>query len=104
MSSPNWSQNYSNNMSSGYVSTEMMAPFQAMDTIGGNAVLPTSQIEMTLSCRNLINKDILSKSDPFCLVQMKDSWSEKFNEIGRTETITDNLNPEWVKKFVISYN
>ncbi|CAG2121477.1 unnamed protein product, partial [Medioppia subpectinata] len=35
---------------------------------------------------------------------MKDSWSEKFNEIGRTETITDNLNPEWVKKFVISYN
>ena len=90
------------------MSTEMMAPFQSSNNdqnmTGGNAVMPTSQIEMTLSCRNLLNKDILSKSDPYCMVQMKDSWSEKFIEIGRTETVNDNLNPEWVKKFIISYN
>ncbi len=110
MSQINWSQNYSNiNNSSGHVSNEMMAPFTTSSNLentlsGGNAVMPTSQIEMTLSCRNLLNKDILSKSDPYCLVQMKDSWHEKYFEIGRTETINDNLNPEWVKKFIINYN
>lgn len=66
--------------------------------------MPTSQIEMTISCRNLLNKDILSKSDPYCLVLMKDSWQEKFFELGRTETIQDSLSPEWVKKFIIDYN
>lgn len=71
---------------------------------GGHAIMPTSQIEMTISCRSLLNRDILSKSDPFCLVLMKDSWQEKFYELGRTETIQDSLNPEWVKKFIIDYN
>ena len=109
MSSNNWSPNRSgHNLSPIKVSNEMIAPFQTTTSDpnmnGGNAVMPTSQIEMTLSCRNLLNKDILSKSDPFCLVQMKDSWSEKFVEIGRTETVNDNLNPEFVKKFIISYN
>ena len=107
MSSANWPPNV--NTSPMNVSKEMMAPFQATNNVdpnmsGGNAVMPTSLIEMTISCRNLMNKDILSKSDPFCTVLMKDSWSEKFNEIGRTETVVDNLSPEWVKKFVISYS
>lgn len=35
---------------------------------------------------------------------MKESWQEKFCEIGRTEKIKDNLNPEWVKKFLVNYN
>lgn len=35
---------------------------------------------------------------------MKDSWQEKFVELGRTETIQDSLCPEWVKKFIIDYN
>ncbi|KAI2800772.1 hypothetical protein RDWZM_010533 [Blomia tropicalis] len=72
--------------------------------LGGRAIMPTSQIEMTISCRNLLNKDILSKSDPYCLVLMRDSWQEKFFELGRTETIQDSLSPEWVKKFIIDYN
>lgn len=71
---------------------------------GGSAVIPTSQIEMTLSCENLLNTDVLSKSDPFCIVYMKESWQDKFFEIGRTEKINDNLNPKWVKKFIIDFN
>lgn len=73
-------------------------------SIGGRAIMPTSQIEMTISCRNLLNKDYLSKSDPYCLVLMKDSWQEKFFELGRSETIKDSLSPDWVKKFIIDYN
>lgn len=71
---------------------------------GGGADMPTSQIEMTLSCRNLTNMDVLSKSDPYCIVKMKETWQDRFYEIGRTEQINDNLNPEWVKKFLINYN
>lgn len=66
--------------------------------------LPTSQVEMGISCRNLLNRDITSKSDPFCVVKMKESWQEHFVEIGRTESITDSLNPEWVKKLLINYS
>lgn len=95
MASNKWSTNVNNGPS--YVPNEILTPFAS------NAQ-PTSQIEMTLSCRNLINTDILSKSDPYCMVQMKESWQDKYFEIGRTETIDDNLNPEWVKKFIINYN
>lgn len=69
-----------------------------------NGDTPTTLIEMTLSAENLINADVLSKSDPFCIIRMKESWHDKFVEIGRTETIKDNLNPEWVKKFLINYS
>lgn len=79
-------------------------PGIGFNQLGGSAVMPTSQIEMTLSCVNLLNKDVLSKSDPYCVVLMKESWQDRFFEIGRTERIDDNLNPEWVKKFIISYN
>ena len=70
----------------------------------GQAIIPTSQIELTISAQNLLNLDITSRSDPYCLVMTKDSWQNKFFEIGRTETIKDNLSPEWTKKFIINYN
>ena len=100
-----WSP-YKQTSNSCYISPAMMEPFMSNDTqtAGGTAIMPTSQIEMTLSAKNLLNRDILSKSDPFCIVSMRDSWQDKFYEIGRTEIIQDNLNPEWVKKFVINYN
>lgn len=65
---------------------------------------PTTLIEMSLSAVNLINADVLSKSDPFCILRMKESWQDRFCEIGRTERIKDNLNPQWMKKFLINYN
>ncbi|KAG4070888.1 hypothetical protein HA402_011114 [Bradysia odoriphaga] len=93
MATKNWS-----NPSAKYITNEMLAPF----TTGSS--MPTSQIEMTLSCRNLMNTDFLSKSDPYCIVSMKDSHQDRYFEVGRTERIDDNLNPEWVKKFILNYN
>lgn len=72
--------------------------------IGPASAACTSQIEMTLSCQDLLNLDVMSKSDPFCIVQMKESWQNNFFEVGRTEMIDDNLCPEWVKKFILNYN
>lgn len=75
----------------------MLAPFMS-------SVLPTSQVELTLSCRNLINTDLLSKSDPYCVISMKEPWQNQYYEVMRTETIDDNLNPQWVKKLILNFN
>lgn len=79
------------------VTNEMLAPFLPSS-------LPTSQVELTLSCRNLINLDTFSKSDPYCLVLMKEPWQDQYYEIARTEVIDDSLNPQWIKKVLINYN
>lgn len=79
------------------VTNDMLAPFLPSS-------LPTSQVELTLSCMNLINTDLLSKSDPYCVVSMKEPWQDQYYEIARTETINDTLNPQWVKKVVVNYN
>lgn len=103
------SQNFSNLYNPASANGSNMASFASPPNVGFgtmplSASLPTSQIEMTISCLNLLNTDVLSKSDPFCVVKMKESWQETFFEIGRTERIDDNLNPEWVKKFLINYS
>lgn len=68
----------------------------------GGSLLPTSTLELTIKCENLCDKDVFSKSDPFCVMFVKKSghWYEH----GRTETLADNLSPEWQKKFVVEYS
>jgi hypothetical protein len=48
----------------------------------GNAA---SFVRIFIECRDLIDKDTFSKSDPFCVVRMKNATSASFQEIGRTE-------------------
>ncbi|CAG5118026.1 unnamed protein product, partial [Candidula unifasciata] len=69
----------------------------------GTAAIPSSQVEISVSCRNLANLDILSKSDPMVVMYTLDIKTQKFLEYGRTETIQNDLNPEFAKKFVIDY-
>ena len=72
---------------------------------GGVASIPSTSVELSLSCDNLKDLDIMSKSDPFCVVYYKDnSKQSQFMEVGRTETIDDNLCPVWQKKIVLDYN
>lgn len=66
--------------------------------------LPTTQVELTLSARNLPNRDYLSKSDPYCVIKLKQPYQDEYYEIERTEMIKDTLNPAWVKKLVLNYN
>ena len=60
-----------------------------------------------MSCfSNLADKDILSKSDPMCVVyrMTEDSnGSSGYKEIGRTEVIKNCLNPQWSTKFEQPY-
>lgn len=66
--------------------------------------LPTAQVELSISCTNLLDLDMISKSDPQVIVYMKDTWQQKYFEVGRTEIIDDNLNPHFVKKILLNFN
>ena len=71
------------------------------------ADLPTSTVEVSVRCTDLIDRDIMSKSDLLCVVFQKmgnNAKNSKWYEVGRTEIISDSLNPQWAKKFVLSYN
>ncbi|RUS87953.1 hypothetical protein EGW08_004231, partial [Elysia chlorotica] len=69
----------------------------------GTAVIPCSKVEISISCRKLRDLDVFSKSDPMCVVYTQDVKSQRYVEYERTETIQDNLNPEFAKKVVIDY-
>lgn len=63
----------------------------------------TTQVELTLSCRDIFNMDRLNKS-PYCIVSIRQPWNNTFHEIGRTECIYNTLNPEWERKITVDYN
>ena len=71
----------------------------------GASSIPSSSVELSLRCENLMDLDVLSKSDPFCVVHYRGSGGQsQFVEVGRTECISDNLNPVWQKKIILEYN
>ncbi len=53
--------------------------------------------------RCLLNKDVLSKSDPMCVIYTQLPNSQTWQEHGRTEVIKNTLNPEFATKFLIGY-
>ncbi|CAN9506504.1 unnamed protein product [Ophioblennius macclurei] len=61
-----------------------------------------TKVELTISCENLLDMDVLSKSDPLCALYIKTSGS-KWYEFGRTEMILNCLSPKFAKKFVLDY-
>lgn len=61
-------------------------------------------IEIFLAGRNLKDLDFFSKSDPYVKVSYRrDFHCKNYSLVGKTETITDNLNPNFAKSFVIDY-
>ena len=67
----------------------------------GQAVVPTSNVELSISCENLADLDLFSKSDPFCVLYMKDG--DRWMLVDKTETIDNTLNPIFEKKFLMQF-
>ncbi|OMJ79714.1 hypothetical protein SteCoe_20190 [Stentor coeruleus] len=63
----------------------------------------STKVELFICARNLINMDSFSKSDPFCSVSTKANESSHYHEIGQTEVIRDNLNPNWRTTIICDY-
>ncbi|KAI9144384.1 Copine-domain-containing protein [Paraphysoderma sedebokerense] len=64
---------------------------------------PSALVELSLACENLVNLDMLSKSDPIVVVYFEEAKGRPLLEIGRTEVIKNNLNPKFVTTFKMKY-
>ena len=66
----------------------------------------TPKIEIHIACRDLLDVDIFSKSDPMVVmfIETKVGRSREWSEYGRTEVIENNLNPDFVKTFIVDYH
>jgi len=64
---------------------------------------PKMTVELTLQATGLDDKDVLSKSDPLCILYVQDAKTKQYAEFGRTETIMNTLNPKWAKTFQLEY-
>ncbi|WJX85490.1 Protein BONZAI 3 [Trifolium repens] len=62
-----------------------------------------TQVELSFSACNLLDSDITSKSDPMLVVYAKKVYG-KFEELGRTEVVSNCLNPEWIEKINIAFH
>uniref|UniRef100_A0A6I8SQF0 Copine VIII n=1 Tax=Xenopus tropicalis TaxID=8364 RepID=A0A6I8SQF0_XENTR len=68
-----------------------------------SASIPATKVELTVSCRNLLDRDTFSKSDPICVLYTQGIGNKEWREYGRTEVIDNTLNPDFVKKFIMDY-
>lgn len=64
---------------------------------------PSTQVELSVSCSALPDRDFTSKSDPTCVLLVPKTGSGDWVELGRTEKITDSLSPHWQTKFNLTY-
>ncbi|KAM6927916.1 LOW QUALITY PROTEIN: copine-9-like [Xenentodon cancila] len=68
-----------------------------------NSTVPATKIETTVSCRNLLDMDTFSKSDPVVVLYVQGLGTKEWREFGRTEVIDNTLNPDFVRKFVLDF-
>lgn len=62
-----------------------------------------SQIELSLSASSLRDRDMLSKSDPMAVIYTK-GRNGRLEELGRTEVVSNSLNPTWITKVNVTYH
>ncbi|XP_054146689.1 copine-5-like isoform X2 [Melozone crissalis] len=80
-----------------------MAGLGASEPGTGSSPVPATRVELTVSCRQLLDRDTFSKSDPICVLYTQCPGSHQWREFGRTEVIDNSLNPDFLHKFVLDY-
>jgi len=59
------------------------------------------QVNLFISCRKLPDMDAFSKSDPQCIVYERHHG--RWTKVGKTEKISNNLNPDFRTSFTLAY-
>ncbi|CAL1606073.1 unnamed protein product [Knipowitschia caucasica] len=80
---------------------EATAPVLDFDPISGS--IPATKVEISVSCRNLLDRDTFSKSDPMLVLYTQGVECQQWREFGRTEVIDNTLNPDFVRKYILDY-
>lgn len=61
-------------------------------------------VELFISCRKLRDLDLLSKSDPVCVLYTKNNSADTvWSKVGSTERQNNNLNPDFQRSFTIKF-
>ena len=63
----------------------------------------STKVELFLCARNIPNMDTFSKSDPYCVAYIQTPPTNQYTEIGRTETVRDDLNPNWSRTIIADF-
>ncbi|RWS29356.1 copine-8-like protein [Leptotrombidium deliense] len=58
--------------------------------------------DLSVSAKGLSGRDVLSNSDPQCIVYVREAGN--WSEVGRSEVVSDNNNPDWIKRFSFHHN
>lgn len=53
------------------------------------------EVDLFISCRNLKNIDIVSKTDPVCYVSEIEKQTQSLVPVGETEKLKDTLDPDF---------
>ncbi|KAL3537968.1 hypothetical protein ACH5RR_001334 [Cinchona calisaya] len=61
-----------------------------------------TQLELSFSASKLLDRDIMSKSDPMAVIYAK-RRDGSLEELGRTEVIMNSLEPTWIQKISVNY-
>ena len=69
----------------------------------GSAGSATSLVELSMIGKNLRDMDVMSKSDPMCVVYIQPFGSNASQEVLRTECIQNNLNPQFTRKDILLF-
>ena len=61
------------------------------------------KVELFISGRKLKDLDLLSKSDPICILSEYNEKTKQWVRLGQTEQIKDDLNPDFKTRFNVNY-
>ena len=64
---------------------------------GEKTNVPTATLGLFVSAKNLTDLDVITASDPFCALMLRDKPNEVYKKVGQTEVVDNNLNPKWVE-------
>lgn len=86
--------------------SSVAANYTGTDAVGNggvsvNATTTFPLVNLHVSANNLKDMDIITVSDPICVMYTWDGG--KWKEFARTEVIWNNLNPEWVTFFTVMF-
>lgn len=64
--------------------------------------LTNPNIILHIKGEKLKDMDMFSKSDPFCILYIREWFVDPWLKYEETEVIKDNLNPEFITPFILS--
>ncbi|XP_029286848.1 copine-1 isoform X2 [Cottoperca gobio] len=62
-----------------------------------------TKVELSVSCADLLNKDVGSKSDPLCVL-LQSSGGDSWTELARTERLNNTTSPSFSQRLKLDYH